>query len=160
MSSLIIPAPTPTAEERLIESSAFWPPIDPSKIRMVQRIDNTVTPDRLRSALIESIACCNAALLSWRSTQQSAGFAQLAAVPAETIDGISERVHRYHRAVGCLAKALLLERYRDFDSNGTTERQGDAKNETLTTTIDDCRRDHLNALADIRGLPRSTVELI
>lgn len=160
MSHLVIAAPTPETAESVIQSSPFWPDIDPANMREAQRIDNTITAPRLKGALIEAIATTNNALLAWRSAQQAAGFATLAAVPAEPIDGTSQHVHRYHRAVGCLAKALLLERYRDFDSNGTTERQGDAKNETLTSTIDDCRRDHLNALADITGRTRATVELI
>lgn len=160
MSSLVIPAPTPDTAEPVIFSSPFWPDIAPAKVREEQRIDNTITPPRLKGALIEAIATTNNALLAWRRTQQAFGFSTLAAVPAEHIDGSSQHVHRYIRAVGCLAKALLLERYRDFDSNGSTERQGDAKNETLSSTIDDYRRDHLTAIADITGRPRTTVELI
>lgn len=156
MPNLIITAPTPEVAEPLIESSAFWPPVDPAKIREAQRIDNTVPPLRLKAVLIEAIATTNSALLSWRSTQQAAGFNTLDDVPAEKIDDKSIHLHRYQRAVGCLAKALLLERYRDLDTTG----KGDKKAEGLTDPIDDCRRDHLNAIADIAGRPRSTVELI
>lgn len=156
MPNLIINAPTPDNEEPLIESSVFWPAVDPSKIREAQRIDNTVPPLRLKAALIEAIATTNSALLSWRSAQQAAGFATLEAVPAEAIDGKSIHLHRYQRAVGCMAKALLLERYRDIDTTG----KGHKDAEALTDPIDDCRRDHLHALADISGRPRNTVELI
>lgn len=156
MPNLIITAPTPEVEEPLIESSAFWPPVDPAKIREAQRIDNTVPPLRLKAALIEAIVTTNGALLSWRSTQQAAGFATLAAVPADEVDGQSIHLHRYQRAVGCLAKALLLERYRDLDTTGKGLKDADA----ITDPIDDCRRDHLNAIADIAGRPRTTVELI
>ena len=38
--------------------------------------------------------------------------------------------------------------------------KGDKKAESLTDPIDDCRRDHLNAIADILDKPRVTVELI
>lgn len=156
MPNLIITAPTPEVAEPLIESSAFWPAIDPAKIREAQRLDNTVPAPRLKAALIEAIATTNSALLAWRSTQQAAGFATLAAVPADEVDGKSIHLHRYQRAVGCLAAALLLERLRALDTTG----KGGKDAEDQTTTIDDCRRDHLNALADIAGRPRNTVELI
>lgn len=157
MPSLIIPAPTPEAVEENIVSNAFWPAIKPAEIREDQRIDNTVTPVRLKATLIEAIATTNNALAGWRTTQQVLnGYATLAAVPAEEIDETSILVHRYRRAVGCLAKALLLERYRDFDATG----KNDKKTEGLTDPIDDHRRDHLHAIADLTGRPRTTVELI
>lgn len=157
MPSLIIPAPTPEATEEDIASNPFWPVIKPSEIREDQRIDNTVTPARLKATLIEAIAATNNALSGWRTTQQVLhSHATLAEVPADEIDGTSILVHRYRRAVGCLAKALLLERYRDFDSTG----KGDKKGEHLADPIEDLRRDHHHALADITGLPRCTVELI
>lgn len=156
MANLIIPAPTPPTEEPAITSSAFWPSIEPAQIREDQRIDNTATAPRLKAALIEAIATTNSALRTWRETQQASAYATLAAVPSEEIDGESILIHRYRRAVGCLAKALLLERYRDFDATG----KGDKKAENIQDPIDDHRRDHLHALADITGRGRSTVELI
>lgn len=156
MTGFIVTAPTPSVLEAPIVSGPFWPNIDPSEIRDAQRIDNTVTPSRLRGVLIEAIAATNYTLRSWRDEQLAAGRNTLNHVPSEQIDDISIHVHRYQRAVGCLAKALLLERYRDFDATG----KGDKRAEALTDPIDDCRRDHLNALADITARPRSTVELI
>lgn len=156
MTNLLIAAPPPDVAEALITSDAFWPGIDPVKIREAQRMDSTVPPLRLKAALIEAIATSNAALRPWRSAQQAAGFATLGAVPAEEIDGQTIHVHRYLRAVGCLTKALLLERLRDVDTTGKGHKDADA----LTDPIDDCRRDHLNALSDIAGRPRNTVELI
>lgn len=152
---MIIPAPSAPASEPPIASSAWWPQIDPVEIREQQRIDNTVPAPRLRWAIIEAIATTNQALLAWRfATWPDA--ASLAEIEAEQIDGTSILVHRYQRAVGCLTKALLLERLRDFDATG----KGDRKTEALTDPIDDCRRDHLNAIADIVGVPRVTVDLI
>lgn len=152
---MIIKAPSTPDSELPITSSDFWPPIAPSDIREQQRIDNTVPPARLRGAIIEAIATTNQALLAWRFATAD-GIASLAEIEADEIDGTSILVHRYQRAVGCLTKALLLERLRDFDATG----KGDRKAETLTDPIDDCRRDHLNAIADITGAPRTTVELI
>lgn len=157
MTSLIIQSPATPEVEPPIISSPFWPEIDPVQIREDQRIDNTVTSARLKATLIEAIAATNNALAGWRTSQQLLnGHATLAEVTAEEIDGVSILVHRYRRAVGCLAKALLLERTRDFDATG----KGERKAEFLTDPIDDCRRDHLAALADIAGRPRTTVELI
>lgn len=153
---MITPAPSSPVSEPVIKSSLFWPDIDPVEIRAQQRLDNTVHQDRLRGALIEAIATTNAALLAFRQAHQELGTAALADVVAEEIDGVSIIVHRYQRAVGSLAKALLMERYRDFDATG----KGDKKADQLTDPIDDCRRDHLNAIADITGRPRVTVELI
>lgn len=156
MSNLVITAPTPAVEEPPIVSRAFWPPVLPAAIREAQRIDNTVTPPRLRAALVEAIATTNFSLGAWRQAQETLGYASLGTVPAEEIDGTSIHIHRYQRAVGTLAKAIIQERYRDFDATG----KGDKKADALTDPIDDLRRDHLNALADITGRPRSTVELI
>ena len=128
----------------------------PSEIRDQQRLDSTIPPERLRHALIEAIASTNAALADYRVAQQALGIATLADIDTEEIDGTSILIHRYRRAVGCLAKAMLLERMRDFDATG----KGERKAEFLTDPIDDCRRDHLAAIADIVGRNRITVELI
>lgn len=156
MNGFIVTAPANPAAETPIVSGPFWPDIDPAVIRDAQRIDNTVTPERLRMALIEAIATTNHALRAWREAQAALGYGTLSAVPSDEIDGTSILVHRYQRAVGCLAKALLLERLRDFDATG----KGDKKAEGLTDPIDDCRRDHLHAIADIAVQPRTVVELI
>lgn len=153
---MIVSAPSTPASEPPISLGAFWPAIDPVAIREDQRIDNTVIPARLRSAIIEAAATTIEALAAWKIGQIEAGENSLAGIEAEDIDGTSILIHRYQRAVGCLAKALLLERMRDFDATG----KGERKAEFLTDPIDDCRRDHLNAIADIAGRPRSTVELI
>ena len=153
---MIISAPPATHAEPPIISSPFWPEIDPAVIRDQQRLDTTIPPNRLRAALIEAIATTNAALRVWRQSHETLGTAALADVAAEEIDGTSILIHRYQRAVDCLAKALILERARDFDATG----KGERKAEFLTDPIDDCRRDHLAALADITGRPRSTIDLI
>jgi hypothetical protein len=154
--SMIIPVPASQTPEAPVVIGSFWTDIDPGYIRETQRIDNTITAPRLRATLIEAAAVVIAALAEWKTTQITAGFTSLPSVPADEIDGISINVHRYNRAIGCLAKALLLERYRDFDSTA----KGDKKADQLTDPIEDCRRDSLHAIADIVGRPRLTIELI
>lgn len=154
--SFIVPAPAKPEIETPIVSGPFWPDIDPAEIREAQRIDSTVPAPRLRAALIEAIANANYELRAWRESQQAAGHANLSDVPAEKVDDESINIHRYRRAVGSLAKALLLERYRDFDATGKGDKQADA----VTSPIDDCQRDYRHAIADIQGKTRTTVELI
>jgi hypothetical protein len=147
------PAETPEAE---IAGGSFWPSIDPAAIREAYRIDTTVTPARLRETLVEAMASVNTELAARRIIWQTAGDATLADVPAEKIDGTSVLVHRYRRAVGCLAKALLIERMPDYDTTPAGERRADR----LSDPIDDLRRDARWAISDILGVGRTTVELI
>ncbi len=154
--SFIVTAPAAPENETPIDPGPFWPDIGPAAIRTAHRIDGTVTAERLREALIEAIASVNGELAAWRETQQAAGAATLADVPSEIIDTDSIHTHRYKRAVGCLAKAVLTERHPDFDATGKGERKADA----LDGTIDDLRRDARWAIADILGVRRTTVELI
>ena len=159
MSFVTIAPPDPT-EEAPISSGAFWPLVDPVKMREAQRIDSTITAARLRDALIAAISTVNAELSSFRESNIAAGYTTLAAVPADEIDTVSVHVHRYQRAVGCFAKANLIERYRDFDSTAKSGRQTERKTELLEDPIDDLRRDARWAISDIRGIGRTTVELI
>lgn len=154
--SFTVPAPTPDSAEADIISSAFWPAIQPASIRSAQRIDNAILQERLRTALVEAISTVNTELASWRALREAEGHNTLAAVPAETIDGTSIHIHRYQRAVGCLAKAAILERSRDLD----TTAKGDREAEATDPTIDDLRRDARWAITDIIGIGRTTVELI
>ncbi len=57
----------------------------------------------------------------------AAGFAELGAVPAQWIDGLSRHVHRYLRAVHCTAAAWLIERYRSFDATAAGDRKAEAE---------------------------------
>lgn len=154
--SFVVAAPAADPVEAPISSSAFWPAIDPVKLRASQRIDSSITPDRLRAALIEAIASVNGELETWRQTQIAATYATLAAVPAEQIDNISILLHRYERAVGCFAKADVTEHMRDYDTTNEGHRQADA----LDPVIDELRRDARWAISAILGIGRSTVELI
>lgn len=159
--SLISKSELPTTPEQPISngqfwSGAFWPEIDPAKMRVAYKIDSTVTPERLRDALIEAIATVNTQLTNWREIQIATGHTTLEEVPAEEIDDTSINVHRYRRAVACLAKASLIERYRDFDTTAA----GTKKADQLETPIDDLRRDARWAISDILGVGRTVVELI
>lgn len=154
--SFVVTSPAADPVETPIDSGDFWPAIDPVKIRASQRIDSSITPDRLRAALIEAIASVNGELAVWKDAQILATYNTLADVPAETVDNVSILVHRYERAVGCMAKADVTERMRDFDTTNEGHRQADA----LDPVIDELRRDARWAINAILGVNRSTVELI
>lgn len=157
MPSFIAPADAtpPTSESDVIENNGFFPDISIAELRGVTRLDGTVTYERVREATIDAIRSVNAELKTWRA-QVGAGCSTLADMPAEKIGGVSELVSLYRRAVYNLAHADLTERYRDLD----TTKSGGQKAEDLEGTICTSRRNARWALNDLRGIPRSTVELV
>lgn len=151
------PAPTGAATDgQPINSGYFWPVIDPVAARREMKLDGTVTPNRLRAALIEAIASVNAELAGWQRTRIAGGANQLADVPADRIDGESILIQRWTRAVYCMAVAILNERSTTFDSTDAGIKKGDE----LTQASDDLRRDARWAISDMQGIGRSCIELI
>lgn len=142
--------------ENTVRNSGFFPDIDLAALRETVRLDGTVSHPRLYHAAVEAISSANRDLRDWRVTQQAAGYSTLDAVPAETIDGKSELVYYYLRAVYSTASANLRERYRDSDTTADGHKAADS----LETPIDDLRRDARWAIHDLLGIPRSTIELI
>lgn len=92
MSTLVIAAqrPAETAEPP-VKNTFFWPDIDLQLLRESLRYEGTVTAPRLRQAVLTAIAEVNAELYDWRAEKMAAGFKTLDAVPAETLDGVSEK---------------------------------------------------------------------
>lgn len=157
MSGLIaIGSPGDDAESVCITSSTFWPQVDLTIVRETVRLDGTVTSQRLYHAAVDAISSVNRELRDWRNQHQQAGHSTLAAVPADQIDGTSELVMFYLRAVYATTSANLRERYRDFDATADGHKGADQ----LETPIDDLRRDARWAICDLRGIGRTTVELI
>lgn len=156
MASPFVAVGTAATDQAVITNDAFWPGIDPDDCRTVMKLDGTVTDARLRTALITAIADANRQLTPWAATHLEAGRATLADVPAMHVDGGSLKVHQYRQAVYHLAAAELTEHIRSID----TSRQGNAAADVLDTPIDTHRRTAHWLLNDIRGNPRTTVELI
>lgn len=154
--SFVVNSPATPPRETPISNGDFWPEIDPAQIRADHRIDQSITPDRLRAALIDAMASVNGELATWRQAQLDSGRSTLEVISAEQIDEVSILVHRYLRAVGCTAKADVTERMRDFDTTNEGHRQADA----LNPVIDELRRDARWAISAILGIGRSTIELI
>jgi len=142
-----------------VENDGFYPDIVLQDMRDSMRLDGTVTAPRLIEAIVAAIMHVNAELRDWKRQQIAAGFAALAAVPADRVNRESELVAHYRRAVYCTAKADLIERYRDYDS--TASSLSDKKTmEALDNAPGEQRRNAHWAIADILGRPHVTVELI
>lgn len=147
--------PTPEAELP-VSNDGFFPAIDPAQIRAEQRAPNSITPARLRAAIIAAMLTARIDLIRFAAAAQDAGHATLQDIPAPQLDGRSVHVLTYVRAIGLLAKAELIERHRDFD---TTAAGGNQASE-LEGSIAELRRDAQHALRDLQGRGRTTVDLI
>ncbi|MCV7756999.1 head completion/stabilization protein [Pluralibacter gergoviae] len=151
----IAPEPPPAPAE-IIKNTPFWPDVDLSQFRSVMRTDGTVTPARLRQVVLMAISEVNAELYAFRKSQQDLGHDALDAVPAEVLDGKSERVQHYYSAVYCWARAVLNERYQDYDATGAGVKRG----EELAEAADELWRDARWAISRVQYAPHCIVELI
>lgn len=150
-SGVVIPAPEP--REPVIKNTYFWPDIDPVRIRELMRLEYVVTPERLREAIRMGIAETNAELHRFRERNIAAGYKRLIDVPAEKIDGESEKCFHYLRAVSAFASASVYERYRGYDASA----KGNKKAEDIDGTIDELWRDARWAVSRLEGRPKSII---
>lgn len=145
-----------TGTPEIIPNNSFWPDIDLATFRSVMRVDGTVTPQRLKQVVLTAMAEVNAELYPWREQQELHGFNELADVPAEQLAGRSVRLHHYENAVWCWARAVLNERYQDFDATAAAAKRG----EELEDATGDLWRDARWAISRVQNAPHCTVELI
>ncbi|WP_053157283.1 head completion/stabilization protein [Pseudomonas protegens] len=153
MSGFVAGGSTPSGH---INTDPFWPSIDLDQLRATLRIDSSVTPARLETAVINAAISVNRELDDWRIAQQAAGYAELKDVPSTLVKDESAQVHLYRRAIEAGVGAEVCERYRSYDSTNT----GNRKAEELAPNIDDYHRDQRWAIRDFLGTKRTTVELI
>ncbi|MFD1296447.1 head completion/stabilization protein [Lysobacter gummosus] len=157
MSAFIATAPDTTSPERdTLSNDGWFPDLSLSNLRETGRIDGTVTGDRLRELARYAALSINARLREFRAGNEGAGYRSLAAVPSSRFDGESRLLVLYRRAVACLLKADVMERYPDFDSTGSGERRAEDAQDNAGTW----RRNASWAVSDITGATRSVVELI
>ncbi|UVC28827.1 head completion/stabilization protein [Pantoea sp. SOD02] len=145
-----------TGTPEIIPNNSFWPDIDLATFRSVMRVDGTVTPQRLKQVVLTAMAEVNAELYPWREQQELRGFNGLADVPSEQLAGRSVRLHHYENAVWCWARAVLNERYQDFDATAAAAKRG----EELEDATGDLWRDARWAISRVQNAPHCTVELI
>lgn len=149
-------SPPAPLEEALIRNNGWWPNVDPETVRQTARLDGTVTPARLRQAIVMAVADCNTELAAWQLLQQADGVASAAALPGPQVAGRPIAIAYYMQAIVSHVQAGLAERYRDVDTTGA----GDKKATELESTADAHRRNLRWAISSICGRPRCTVELI
>ncbi|QRN39343.1 head completion/stabilization protein [Pectobacterium carotovorum] len=145
--------PVPAQQDAVIENTFFWPAVEPGTLRTLMRLENTVTPERLRHAALTAISEVNAELFEYRREQMAAGFTTLDDVPAERLDGQSEKFHHYLRAVSAITTATLYERYRGYDASA----KGDRKADALDGTIDELWRDARWSISQLQDKPRCII---
>nr|MBH1518906.1 head completion/stabilization protein [Stenotrophomonas maltophilia] len=139
-----------------VTAGPFWPEIDVDALREAIRVPGDVLAARLRNTVVVAVASVTRELALWQVRKEADGYAALADIPAQQIDGESVLLQLYRRAVQCGTAVELHERYRSYDATA----QGNQRADDLTPTIDELRRDHRNAISDLQGLRRVTVELI
>lgn len=139
-----------------IKNSDFWPNIDPSDFRTAERIDSSMTPERVEQALRTAMSDINRQLADWQEEQEARGAQTIddVATPSWQVPGALPALYR--RAVYATAHASLLERYRDYSATGEGDKEGEAKDQAA----DDYRRDARWAVSEITGRLHTTVELI
>jgi len=157
MSSLVIPAPRPDVEaEPIIQNTFFWPAVDPAVMRAILRYEGTITPLRLRHAIKSAIAEVNTELWEYRKEQIALGFATLAEVPADQIDGESLKLSEYRRAVSSITAAGLAERYRGYDASAN----GGKKADEVESRIDELWRDARISISNVAGKRHCIIGLL
>ncbi|MDR1853484.1 MAG: head completion/stabilization protein [Azoarcus sp.] len=140
-----------------INSHPFWPAIEPDECRQLMDLDGNVTNARLVFVLTEAIVSVNADLKCWRKQLEQAGVPSLDAIVDEEAPVAPSRlVYLYQRAVCERAHAELIERYLRYDATG----EGTATADELQATADNHRRNSFYAVRDLKGEPRSTMELL
>jgi len=139
-----------------ITNDGWFPDLDGQHLRESLRLDGSITDARLETAAVNAVIEINRELKSWKAQQLAAGNVSLADVPADQIQGESQLLHLYRRAIYCSAGAELAERMRDYSATG----DGAERAEALTPTADEYRRDARWALRSILGRVHTTVELI
>lgn len=149
------PAPTPPD---LIQGDAFFPSIDPAAFNQVMRLVSQVSPPRTRQALLEAMIQVEGdlSLSALKAGWTADGHATLEDVPADQFGGEHRLVFLYRRAVYSFAKAQLDEQYRDNAMTGS----GEQRAEGVDVTVGSHLRNARNALSDLTGRRRSTVELL
>ena len=101
--------PTMPADVKAITNDGFFPDISMPAMRDAMRLDSTVTDARLRPALVDAILTTNRLLREWQASYLAKGIQKLEEVPALKVDGESQYVAHYRRAVYSFAKADIRE---------------------------------------------------
>lgn len=156
MSDFIAISKANESEDVEITNMSFFPNIKIKKVREAQRIDGTVTTERLKKAIISAIITINNDLTEWRLIKQAQGVNSIDELTNDMIDGESKYLHLYKQAVYCWANALISDRYLNYDATAKAVKHVEPEQQSAG----DLYRDARYAIRDILGKSRSTMELI
>lgn len=140
-------------EPEQVINNGFFPDINVSQFRTVMRVDQTVTSERTVQAIQDAMITINNELQAWQNNSQSESLSD---IPSENYGDKTKLEHLYQAALFNRAKGLLIESYRDYDST----KSGHDRADEMETRIDDYLRRSREAIRNILGISRMTVELI
>ena len=160
MSFIATANPPVIGAEQPVQNHPWFPSVSLPDLRKACLLDGTVTPDRLRHALLNAMDTVNAELRAFRVQHEAQGHANLAAVPCEQLDGTSANVVRYLRAVYAHVQADMAEAYRDIDTTPSGDGKAERVREKIEAKIEEHRRTMRWAISDLLAISRTTVELI
>jgi hypothetical protein len=137
-------ATSPVIDTTVKNLHPFFPDLSTKEFADASRLDGSVTPERMKQALLFAMAKVNRELDSLRFPQVLPIFRSLSEYD-ERLQ--TNNVFLYKTAVWNEARASLTEHYRDFDSTSDSTKRGDL----LTPQIDAYRRDVRHAINLILG---------
>lgn len=152
--------PPARGAEPPLPNHPWFPEVRAEDVRDAALLDGTVTPARLRDALLEALDSVNSELARYREDQQARGADSLADVHAERLNGESVQCVRYRRAVTACVQALVAEAHREIDTTPHNSEKESRVRERLGEKIEEHRRRMRWAISDILGVRRTTVDLI
>jgi len=143
--------------DQTITNIAFYPDVAVADFRDVMRVQDTVTDERTIQALTSAMISTNKSLKEWLAVKQAAGYVLLADVPADVVGAVSEYTHHYLTAVYSDAKAQIVRKYVDID---TQTEDGRKAAQELRNHYGTYKRDAGNSIRHILGKPEITSELL
>ncbi|KND22815.1 hypothetical protein AFK20_01565 [Enhydrobacter aerosaccus] len=137
-------ATSPVIDTNVKNLHPFFPDLSTKEFADASRLDGSVTPERMKQALLFSMAEINRELKIVKFP--------LPILPEMTLADydlayLTNNVFLYKTAIWNEARAKLTEHYRDFDSTSDSTKRGDL----LTPQIDAYRRDVRHAINLILG---------
>ncbi|WP_292042613.1 MULTISPECIES: head completion/stabilization protein [unclassified Brevundimonas] len=152
-----IPAPDTPAASGTVDCGPFWPDVDLNALRAAMRIDQAVTAERLRDVARNAVIDIMAELDGWKREREAEGAAKLNDVSGRyLVDGMSDYVIRWHRAIQSVIAADLADRQLGQSARSA----GVVRVEELSVDIDIHRRNVAYAVRDFLGRTRIIAEVI
>ncbi|OBX79125.1 head completion/stabilization protein [Faucicola atlantae] len=136
-------ATSPVIDTNVKNLHPFFPDLSTKEFADASRLDGSVTPERMKQALLFAMAKINRELRRDKFPLPIL----LGTLADYDSTHLTNNVFLYKTAVWNEARAMLTEHYRDFDSTSDSTRRGDL----LTPQIDNYRRDVRHAINLILG---------